>query len=396
MADTCVPFNWPSGWTDARFLRETPVNCVIGATVPLEGAIRSLDKPPKDVGVVEGVWARIRTPERGSGGGGGAGPTGRPWVESNGWRIQLQSAMNPAKPVWIAAAPPAAQVLRSEAYVLMAADILAHGGQWITTLDDRLAKGLAAGDTEARRHWQQLTTTLRLFSAHPDWAGFDTVASIGVISDFAGDNEFLGHELLNLAARRPLPLRILPKNSAADTEWQGLSAVVFVEAAKPAAGESLLRKLTTFVEGGGVLIAPAPLVEGRDRGTRHEYKVWSRGKGTICVPLEEWSDPWQLAADIHLLVGREADVLRVYNATSANLNYVQSADGKHGVVHVLSYTTRAPASGVTIALRKKWKSARLITPDQPEGRALPVGDTRFGVEIALPPFPVYAAIEMEA
>jgi hypothetical protein len=384
---------WPSEWKDGAILRETPVNCVLGGPVSLPSGVRRLEKVPPEVGVIEGVWARIRTAERGSG---GAGPTGRPWVESNGWRIQLQRAMDAGrKPVWVTAEPPANQVLGPEAYLLMAADAAAYGAQWVVTLDGRTAQGVAAGEKAAGETWRRLGAALRLFAAHTDWLGYQPVAAIGVLSDFAGDNEFLGHELLNLSARRPLPLRILPLATAAAADWKGLRAIT-VLGGKSALDAALARKLTAFVENGGMLIAPAGLLDGKPSSARHEYSASTRGKGTIFVPKEEWSDPWQLAADIHLLAGRETDVLRVYNATSANVNHVESGDGARGVVHVISYVTRAPVSGVTLALKKKWKRARLLTPEQPEGRALTVEATRYGVEIPLPPFPVYAAIEVEA
>jgi hypothetical protein len=276
----------------------------------------------------------------------------------------------------------------------MVADVEAHGARWVVSLDDALAKSLIAkGGAPA---WDKLAGALRFFAGHRDWSTYSTVATTAVVSGFAGDNEFLGHELLNLAARRPLPLRILPKARAASMDWTSLGAIVLVEAARPAVQGPLLDRLTKFVEAGGKLIAPVKLLDGAPAGERYGYDAWKRGKGHLFVPRHEWSDPYLLAADIHLLVTREQDVIRIYNATSANVHYAQSPEGNRGVVHFLHYAARGPVAGVSIALRKPWKRARILTFDRTEPQPLAIARSRYGVDIPLPPVAVYAAIELEA
>jgi hypothetical protein len=278
----------------------------------------------------------------------------------------------------------------------MIADAEVYGARWIVSLDDTLAKGIASGDKNALETWKRMGGALDFFQKRRAWNTYDLAATVGVISDFTGDNEFLGHEILNLAARRPLPLRILPKAKAASMDWTGLQAVVLIEAAKPAATGELLAKLTEFVNQGGILIAPEKPFGGTTLPSRHGYHVWAHGKGEVCVPVEAWSDPFVLAADVHLLVGRENDVVRLYNATSANVLYSRAKAGNRGVIQLLNYSTRAPASQVTVAIAGSWGRATFLTLDRPEGVPLVPRKSKFGVEFALPPFPVYAAIEVES
>ena len=385
---------WPPAWKDGVLLRSTPINCLLGApALNIEG-VAALNSPPADVTVLPGKWARIRA---GQGGSGSAGPTGKPWVESNGWRVQLERTLQPGREIWVDAQPPTGQVLPAAAYLLMTADAEAFGARWIVSLDESLSKKVADGESAAVESWKALTAALRFFGDHRQWSTYETIASAGVISDFAGGNRFLSHELLNLAARRAMPVRILPKAGAVSADWTGLRALVFIETARPAAGEQLQSKLTKFVEGGGLLIAPERMIaNAAAREPRHGYSVWSHGKGTVYVPEKPWTDPWQLTADVHLLAGRDLDVLRLYNAASVNIVYTQSQDGARGVVQIVNYSTRAPASGITVALRKKWKRARLLGLETPNGTPLTIETSRYGVEVPLPAFPVYAAIELEA
>src|SRR5688572_22628169 len=244
-------------WKDGVLLRSTPINCLLGApALHIEG-VAALNSPPADVIVLPGKWARIRA---GQGGSGSAGPTGKPWVESNGWRVQLEGTLHPGREIWVDAQPPTGQVLPASAYLLMMADAEAFGTPWVVSLDESLSKKVADGESAAVESWKALTAAFRFFADHRQWSTYETIASTGVISDFAGGNRFLSHELLNLAARRAMPVRILPKAGAVSADLTGLRALVFLEAARTGAGEQLQNKLAQFVEGGGLLIAPERMI----------------------------------------------------------------------------------------------------------------------------------------
>ena len=120
------------------WLEGTSINYLLMDGAGLEG-IRSRAKelgiaaggPPAGVAIVKGEWPGVQMP---GGSGQGAGPTGVPWVDSNGWSIRLAMARVPESTVWVEAAP------KNGAYRMAIADCAAHGGRWIITLDDRLGR----------------------------------------------------------------------------------------------------------------------------------------------------------------------------------------------------------------------------------------------------------------
>src|ERR1035441_7818494 len=87
----------------------------------------------------------------------------------------------------------------------------ARGGRWVISLDDQLAAGIAGQTPAALATWKRITAAAGFFDTHRSWPAYLPAAPIGVISDFAGPNEFLGQELLNLLDRTNEQYRIIPK-----------------------------------------------------------------------------------------------------------------------------------------------------------------------------------------
>ena len=142
-----------------------------------------------------------RTDVAGRGDGASAGPTGVPWVNSNGWAIRLAAALHPDTAVWVQAAPaekPRITPIRTSSPW---PTVPRHGGRWVITLDSGLAAGWRRKDAASMAAWKRLCDAAAFFAAHKDWAGYEPQAIVGVISDFAGEHEFFGGELLNLLAR---------------------------------------------------------------------------------------------------------------------------------------------------------------------------------------------------
>src|SRR5690242_244426 len=91
--------------------------------------LTTLETAPAGVTVMPGEWPGIRA---GQGRNAAAGPTGVPWVDSNGWRIRLARAREPGKPVWVETEfPKEKRVFTSTAYLLAMADAAMYGGRWV-------------------------------------------------------------------------------------------------------------------------------------------------------------------------------------------------------------------------------------------------------------------------
>src|SRR5690349_13685481 len=144
MSVEATPFRWPGSWIDpgmVDLLRDTAVNLIL---VPQdqkfdkvrararEAGITASADPPPGVTLAVGAWPGIKS-SRG-GGGQGAGPTGVPWVDSNGWLVRLTQAQHPGTTVWVEAPPKDRRSYPPGSYELAVADVAAHGGRWVLSL----------------------------------------------------------------------------------------------------------------------------------------------------------------------------------------------------------------------------------------------------------------------
>jgi hypothetical protein len=341
----------------------------------------------------KGVWPSIRS----FGGGNSAGPTGTAWVESNGWAIRLARERAPGKSIWVPASPPGNAVIRPESYVMAVADAAAYGARWMITLDPKLSAGIAAGDPSALETWKRLAATADFFEKHQDWAGFPAVTNAGVLADFAGPGEHFAAEILNLAARRSLILRILFKQRAGSDSYDGLKAIVYGDRT-PVAGP-LEKKLVSYVEAGGLLVGPPALRSIVPRsaaaaGSTPRQDLFQFGKGRFAIAPKDPGDPYLLASDTQLILSRRHDLLRTWNGASMNVYLTSSADQRKAVLQVLNYGLRPGAHEPSVQVADTFRSARLLRVDPSgEEQIAPVAVDP-GVELHLPALPVYAAVEL--
>jgi len=411
-----VPIRRPPAWTNSTLLgllRGTPVNCLIdgkGTLLPgletpnvafVERSKLSHNTASPVVAVTGNVWPGVklsRDPKAGENEDRAeAGPTGVPWVESNGWFVRLARTLIPGKPVWIAQDPPNDRPVSAESYMLAIADAAAYGGRWVVSLDDRLSEGLAARASSANATWQRIVAALAFFEAHRVWRTFTPEGALAVLSDFAGPNEFLATEVLNLLPRRHLPFLILNKTKAGPPAFAGLKTILYPDQDPP--GAELRQALMGFAETGGTVISPVPsaaLANGLNESSEryHRYRIYTSGKGRIAVAREEEADPYVVAADAHTLLSRAHDLLRVWNGGPTNTYYTASPEERTAVVHVLSYIRR-PVREVSLRVRRPYRSARLWTLESSKPQTLRSFSDAHGIEIHLPPISVYAAVELK-
>jgi hypothetical protein len=343
-------FSLPLRWTGALPAGDlAPLNCLYGggAGMPaLTGA-----QIPKGA-----QWPSVRVNKRG---GAEAGPTGAPWLNANGWLIRRARHLDAAKPVVIDAPPPAGA--RPGSYVLAAAEAMAYGAAWAVT--------------HTPETWPAVRVALQFFEAHAEWRGWAPVAALTVISDFTGEDEFIGEEFLNLLTRRQVGLQLAaPGNVAA---LGSVGAAVWASK-KPVPYAQYL----PWIRGGGTFI-----VQG-EANSRVE------GKGRVIGRPEEWEDVYAAVTGTHLAMTRRTDVLRLWNAGSFNCYYQAAPDGKRAVAQLINYAGNRSSDDTSIWLARPWKSATLTTFDQQT--PLKPRATNGGIELSLPPLGVYAAIELEA
>ena len=325
-----------------------------------------------------------------------SGATARPWIDSNAWYVRLARSVLEPKVLWLSFDPPGTgQPVPADSYLQAIADTEVCGARWLVSLDPALRVGLSERRQPARDTWAAIGRGLDFFRKHSAWAGYVPVGQIGVVSDYAGTNETLAFEVLNLLARQNSLCRILEKGRLQEGSLEGLDTVLYVDETPPARG--LVGGLYAFAEKGGTLITP-PGWETRgvpDEGVVNpRFRVFRCGRGRLAVAREGLSAPDVLAEDAQLLTSYRRDRVRVFNLGIGQLHYATSGDGRAGVLHALHFPTPYPLMTLTVWFQRPWAMARgwaVGAEDAtPAVRTLVDG----GVEFHLPPVPVYCAVEV--
>jgi hypothetical protein len=366
------------------------------AVIPAIEPAKASESESQIVALSTAEWPRIptqwrkRTGERSAGA--DAGPTGAPWVDSNGWKCLLAKAKAPRKSIWTLAQPPEDVTgYRPAHYALAVADSAVYGGQWVVAFDAETRKALASGT--GNDAWKAVTEALGFFAAHKSWVEQPAPARLGIVSDFNGPNRFLSGEALNLMMRRHLSYRIIDRDRLKPESLHDLKSVLWIDQRAPEGSAKSI--LSAFTETGGLLILPASassLTSGKPSGSfESRFDYYPSGKGKVALATKPWSDPWLLAADTHLLLGRKYDLIRTFNAGSCNVRYTRGTNT--GVVHVVSYTARPFGYPASIYVAHPYKSARWSTLSGINNEPIELKQKGEGVEVYLPEFAPYAAVE---
>ena len=396
---------WPGSWKSPSalaLLNGTPINWLLvdkdaGLAPVIEQAkqaglhVAEIAATPAGVALLKGEWPGVAMSR---GGGTSAGPTGVPWVDTNSWRIRLEAARRPGADIWVDAPPKGARVFASS-YRTAIADAAAYGGRWVISLDAPLAAAIADGKADALATWKGIAGTAAFFAARPQWPAYLPEAVVGVISDFAGDNEFLGQELLNLIGRTNQQYAVLVKTRLPEAAFRGLRALIYADSQPPAAG--LRKQILDFVTAGGLLITGpkwgippgAPATEEHPR-----YAARTLGKGRLAIAKADPDDPYVLASDSALLISHRYELLRFWNGGALGSFLTVAPDRKRAVAHLLFYADRGP-DHVSVRILGRYRKASLWTTDRQEPRPLEMEIQKDAVELHLPVVSQYAAAELE-
>jgi hypothetical protein len=360
-----------------------------------ERASANLDAKAPVLPVTDNAWPGILGQQ---GGGSNAGPTGTPWVESNGWYVQLAQARTEV-PVWLMFNPPAqGNVVRGPSYSSAVLDAESWGGRWVLSLDNNLRAALLKGDAAARQTLGGISSVIRFYEKHREWKTYRPAGVAGVISDFAGENFDMSGEILKLSLRRGLLSRPLWKSRLTAQSFTGLKGLVYTDKQPPSA--DLRKRMMAFVEQGGFLASgPRWGPEGKTAGAHPRFDVRALGKGRLAIAKEELVDPYQAAVDIQGIFSRANDLVRMFNGTAAGgVNYTTSPDGKKALVQVLNYSGGGRGGGaanVTLWMRRGYRSARLWSVAGTEAAPLKAVSADGGYEYHIDLMPSFAAIEFE-
>ncbi len=400
---------WPGIWKDPSALglvKGTAVNCLlidggaglgaVAARAEQEGFKVARDSAEiAGVSTFNGEWPGVKLNESGRPDRASAGPTGAPWVDSNGWKIRLTASLHPGVDIWVSA-DPGMERLFSQSYLVAVADAAAHGGRWIISLDTPLAAGLLEHKPESLDTWKKLTGAAAFFAEQKGWSEYQPEAVLGVISDFSGSNEFLSHEILNLVARTNQQYAIIPKSGISPSSFTGLRALLYTDDQQPE--PDLRRRIIAFVEAGGMLITgpnwgqvPGTPAQGFDHP---RFVLRTLGKGRLAVASTAFEDPYLLANDSVVLISHRHELLRFWNGGAVGSYFTMGRDRARGVVQMVFY---APSffGHTSLRVAGRYQAARLRTLEHPAARTVEMERQKDAIELHLPPVSQYAAVELE-
>lgn len=409
-----TPMRWPGAWKDASALTllkgssinyllvEKPAGLETIISQAKANGIQVGDAAPSGVVMVPGVWPGIQVSTPASGASAASGPTGVPWVDSNGWAARLAAQLHPDSAIWIDAAPKGSRLF-AQSYQTAIADTAARGGRWVISLDNDLVAALAAQKPAALETWQKISRAAAFFGGHKAWAEYAPKAVIGLVSDFSGDNEFFSREVLNLLDRTNEQYRIIVKTKANAAAFKGLRALVYPDAVAPAS--DLAKQVLAFVEAGGLLITgpkwgAAPGSPAKvDENPRYSSRIL--GKGRVAVAKDEMDDPYLVANDSVVLVSHRFDLVRFWNGGAVGCYLTMPADRKRAALQMLFYAERggnlqrgAQGDAITVRIAGRYRSGKLWTLDQPAARDVELVPENDGTELRLPDVSGYTAVEL--
>jgi hypothetical protein len=411
MASDLNPMRWPGAWKDPSaldLLDGTAVNCLVFDDADSMKQISEdarkhglqifvLPSQPAGVTVVKGEWPGVKLNQSGHMDRASAGPTGVPWIDSNGWRIRLTAQLSEGNAVWVDTDAPKMR-RPADSYLIAIADAAAHGGRWIVSVDDQLAAGIAARKPDSLETWKKLTGAVTFFAKQGAWAGYFPEGVMGIISDFSGRNEFLSHELLNLISRTNQQYLIFLKSKVSQDSFSRLKAVTYTDDERPA--EALRQQILAFVEQGGMLITgpswgpPPGEVAQREEHPRYELRKF--GKGRVAIARPDFEDPYLLANDSVVLISHRYELLRFWNGGAVGSYVAMPADRRRALVQLLFYAFVFANSRPSVRVAGRYKSAKIMTLQHPDPRVVEMEVQENAVELHLPAVSGYAALDLEA
>ena len=131
-----------------------------------------------------------------------------------------------------------------------------------------------------------------------------------------------------------------------------------------------------------------------------QYTICSAGKGRVAYAKETDPDPYMVVREVPTLVSHRHDLVRLYVANAGILYYTVTPDGKQGLLQIVNFLNqggfRRSDYPITAQVAEKYRTARILTMEQPEPKPIETGYKLGSTQLFLPHVPVYAAVELGA
>ncbi len=247
-------------------------------------------------------------------------PTEQPWIDTNLALVKIEQRSRQGQvPLYtfswagMSNSGQPQTALTAENYSLAVAEAGGYRADLILELDDRLQKGLAEHDPQARQLWNQVLLYTNFYS-RPAESALQVAANVAVVVDDFDASD----EVMNLLARHNIPFKVLLPVDLGSTDIEGFDVVVVFANPDRTTGERL-RDLAT--QGKTVVIVEAhgsyPWQNGPPVRINEHAVSYAVGKGKVLELAEPVTDPETFAQDIRRLLGTQNEIMSLWNALTS-------------------------------------------------------------------------------
>jgi len=266
-------------------------------------------------------------------------PTAQPWIDTNLSLVKIEQRFDEGQvPLYTFVWGPSDSGqqqggIAATDYSLAVAEAGAFHADLILELDEHLQKALSRHDPEAWTRWNQVRSYADFYS-HTSGQGLEAAANVAVVVDGLDTSE----EAMNLLARHNIPFKVL---RAADLKSGHLAAFdVVVVFAKPdradcerIAGLATRGKTVVLVDAHG-----SYPWQNRQPVRLNEHAVsYDVGKGRVLELSEPVTDPETFAQDIRRLLGKQNQLMSLWNALTTVAVPYQEHEGTLKTVELVNY-----------------------------------------------------------
>jgi hypothetical protein len=355
-----------------------------------------LDDATGDAAIVikDGVWSGSSMPVRE--GPVRAGPTARPWVNANGYRIGYLRALYPGRTPILGYSPDAEAGLKPDKPPALASlelaliDAWAAGGNYVLTLTAEHREELLSGKPEARTVWRALGRTARWLRENAALFRQPTLPNITLLVE-SGDTTA---ELANLLYRQNASPRLV--NAADPPAPDPQHCAVLVAAGIRAPNAAVADRILAHAEAGATVVTDAAGDDAwwRRKGWKPERAFEDRtfykaGRGRLVVYAQQIQDPGDFAFDVIDLAGPNRPV-RLWD-NGAVIALTSSSGNDKDVLRAVNYGPPFRSTEILAQIPGHYSSAQLLRPEAPP---LPLKVALRGpdTEVAIPALKLLAVI----
>jgi hypothetical protein len=329
-----------------------------------------------------------------------AGASQSPWINSNLGILHCRQSLSASRPFALAYPDNSAKLdhpipIPRGALPLAVAEAAAFNTASVLDLDDRLRQGLAESEPRTLEQWKTLKRYFEFFKRHPDLGDMKPVANIVVaVKDWDHADE-----MLNLMSRRRLLYDVVSAGQLSKALLEPC-ALLIVEPSEPLA-PGVLDDIIRFIDRGGMVVTTTTNLVSMGRPPMFqsveetpEKTLYSVGKGKWLVYQHGFPDPDSFASEMKVLLGRDQQSIRMWNASTVLCHLAQSIDTREQALHLFNYGIE-PVEELQVQVKGSFRQGLMWAPDFPEPVPLQLSFGTNTTEFTIPRLNIYGLVLLQ-